>query len=240
MSLLLLSLFISCKNSIKQKPVTGLSENFEWFNSKSPYGSCSLRITTDKIIYVDPVDITDETANIKADIILITHEHSDHLQYDSIVKINKPSTVIISNTGIINTLKVVMKKKKSSTLKIIKPYEELTISGTKIEGITAYNNTHEKSAEGLGFVITNINGKRIYITGSTTFIHEMDSIYNIDYAVIFLKPSALTPEAAIKTINQIKPKKIIPIHWRDFEDEEMEALKKGVPSEIELMVLNIK
>ena len=54
-------------------------------------GHDGFKIKNSKIIYIDPFKIKD---NEKADLILITHEHYDHLSLEDLQKISTKNTII--------------------------------------------------------------------------------------------------------------------------------------------------
>ncbi len=62
-------------------------DHIEW------YGQASVKISGKKIIYIDPWKLKGELE--KADIILVTHTHFDHLSPDDIAKIQKDDTVVV-------------------------------------------------------------------------------------------------------------------------------------------------
>jgi L-ascorbate metabolism protein UlaG (beta-lactamase superfamily) len=188
-----------------------------------------------KVVYVDleeygkPVD--------KADLILMTHSHTDHCDPAKIRQVRKDNTVIIAPAD--------CAVKIGGAVKTLKPGEETTIGGIKVRAVEAYNykrfrspgNPYHPKGFGVGYLIT-LEGKTVYHAGDTDFIPEMRQLGNIEVALL---PSGGTytmdnEEAALAAI-AINPKVVIPMHRWDTSPEE---LKKRVEanSKIKVLLLN--
>ncbi|MBI2667435.1 MBL fold metallo-hydrolase [Candidatus Woesearchaeota archaeon] len=177
----------------------------------------SFKIKCDKIIYIDPFKIQD---NEKADLILITHEHFDHLSIEDIKKIIDDKTIIVATNDCVSKL-----NKFSNIVKIANPGVKLEILGIKIEAVPAYNINkfrapnlpfHPKEDNKVGYIME-IDGKRIYHTGDTDIIPEMKNIKDIDIILIPVSGTyVMTPEEAAKAIEIIKPKIAIPMHYGEI------------------------
>lgn len=199
----------------------------------------SLAIEYDGLeIYVDPVTKVgdteiDYTAMPKADYILVTHEHWDHLDPKAIEELSKPATKIILNAT---------SEKQLGKGEIMGNNQEMNLAdGIKLESVAAYNITpgrekfHPKG-NGNGYIL-NIDGDRIYIAGDTEDIPEMADIKNIDVAFLPVnQPYTMTIDQAEKAALTIKPKILIPYHYSDTPIEELkERLDKdnsGIDVEI--------
>src|SRR3989344_3168718 len=123
-------------------------------------GHDGFKIKNSKIIYIDPFKIKD---NEKAELILITHEHYDHLSLDDINKIYSDNTLIIASEICKNNLN------NFKNVKYVKPGDKLKIENVKIEAVYAYNIDkfrspgipyHPKEDKKLGYILT-INNMRI-------------------------------------------------------------------------------
>ena len=176
-------------------------------------------------IYIDPVTKVggtqiDYTTMPKADYILVTHEHADHLDPTAIEELSKPSTQIILNAT---------SEKQLGKGTIMANNREMTIAdGIRIESVPAYNTTpgrekfHPKG-NGNGYIL-DIDGTRIYIAGDTEDIPEMADIKDIDLAFLPVnQPYTMTIDQAEKAALTIKPKILIPYH---FSNTPVEELKK--------------
>ena len=186
----------------------------------------SLAIEYDGLeIYVDPVTKVgntqiDYSSMPKADYILITHEHGDHLDPNAIAELSKPSTQIILNAT---------SEKQIGKGEIIGNNQSMDLKdGIKLESVPAYNTTpgrekfHPKG-NGNGYIL-NIDGERIYIAGDTEDIPEMGAIKNIDLAFLPVnQPYTMTIDQAEKAALTIKPKILIPYH---FSNTPIEQLKQ--------------
>jgi L-ascorbate metabolism protein UlaG (beta-lactamase superfamily) len=172
----------------------------------------------DKTIYIDPFKLIQEYNNKKdADLILITHNHYDHLSLKDIDNVINNNTKIICSPECIETLN---KNYNKNEIIPLKPKDNTEIENIKIEAVRAYNinkNFHPREDSKIGFVI-NINDLKIYHTGDTDIIPEMD---NIKPDIAFVPVSGtyvMTAEEAAKATNElIKPKKIaIPMHYNSI------------------------
>ena len=175
-------------------------------------------------IYCDPVfyEGIDYHTLPAADIILITHEHYDHLDIEIVQKISKPSTEIYGSKPAIALLQMG---------NVLRNGEKVP-SLIDIEAVPAYNTTegrdiyHPKGRDN-GYVIT-LGGSRIYIPGDCEDMPEMDNLKNIDVAFLPInQPYTMTVEQAINAAKMIKPKILYPIHYSDTDLEGLSVLKEA-------------
>jgi L-ascorbate metabolism protein UlaG (beta-lactamase superfamily) len=131
-----------------------------------------------KIIHVDPYsDVADYTKLPKADMILLTHEHRDHLDSKALGAVRTEKSVVVLTETCAKQIQggIVM---KNGDVK--------TIEGLKIEAVPAYNILHKRpegqpfhpKGIGNGYVIT-FGDKRVYVAGDTENITEMKELKNM-------------------------------------------------------------
>lgn len=174
-------------------------ENVKWL------GHAGFRIKGEKTIYIDPFKIKETEP---ADIIIITHEHFDHLSPEDINKIQTGKTVVVTTPDCL--IKV------SGNVKAINPGTILNVDGIQIEAVPAYNTNkqfHPRANGWVGVILT-VNGKRIYHAGDTDNIPEMTSLKNIDVALLPVSGTyVMTAEEAADAANKIMPKVAVPMHY---------------------------
>lgn len=185
-----------------------------------------------KVVYVDLEKYGE--ASEKADLILVTHSHTDHCDPSKINKVRKEDTVIIAPEDCVSKI--------GGTVKTLKPGEETTVNGIRIRAVEAYNtkrfrspgNPYHPMRFGVGYLIT-VENKTIYHAGDTDFIHEMRQLGHVDVALL---PSGDTytmdnREAAEATI-AINPKVAIPMHRWNTNPEEF---RKQVEADSSIKVI---
>jgi len=157
-----------------------------------------------KVIVIDPFQI-DECE--LADIILVSHEHYDHCSPADVKKIQKDSTIIVTEAD--------SAKKLSGDVRTMKPGDKITVSGVPIEAVPAYNTNktfHPKENGWLGFILT-VAGVRIHHAGDTDDTPEMAS-FQVDIALLPVSGTyVMTAEEAVEATKKIEPKVVIPMHY---------------------------
>jgi L-ascorbate metabolism protein UlaG (beta-lactamase superfamily) len=155
-------------------------------------------------IVIDPFKIRECEP---ADIVLITHEHYDHCSPEDVDKVQKDSTVIVTEANAASKL--------SGNVEVMHPGDTLTVSGTQIEAVAAYNTNksfHPQQNGWLGFIVT-VDGVRIYHAGDTDLIPEMDS-FEADIALLPVSGTyVMTADEAVQAARRINPKIAIPMHY---------------------------
>ena len=175
-----------------------------------------------KIIHVDPwTRFTDYKDMPKADIILITHEHPDHLDKKAITALKKENTqILLTDTCF----------KQIGEGTVMKNGDIQTVKGLKVEAVPAYNldpdtRFHPKG-KGNGYVIT-FGNKKVYVAGDTEFIEEMKDLKNIDIAFLPMnRPYTMTPEMTADAAKAIRPDILYPYHFGQTDTSRLVALLK--------------
>jgi L-ascorbate metabolism protein UlaG (beta-lactamase superfamily) len=193
----------------------------------------------DKVIHVDPVSKEADYAKLpKADLILLTHHHGDHLDMKALQILNTEKTLIALTEACAQQVKsgVVM---KNGDVKMI--------GGLKIEAVPAYNLIHMRSegkpfhpqGEGNGYVVT-FGDKRVYVAGDTENTPEMKKLERIDVAFLPMNlPYTMTPEMVADAAKAFKPKILYPYHYGETDPGRITELLKDT-KEIEVRIRKMK
>jgi L-ascorbate metabolism protein UlaG (beta-lactamase superfamily) len=176
-------------------------------------------------IYIDPYQLSKLQQNKNdADIVLISHNHFDHLSTDDLKHIVGEKTTIVAAKECVEQLK----NFEVAEIKGVAPGDRLTVQGISIEAVAAYNTNkhfHPRADGKVGFVIT-LDNMRIYHSGDTDDIPEM-SMTKPDVALIPVSGTyVMTAEEAARAVNEkIKPKKLaIPMHYGSIVGSEKDAV----------------
>ena len=180
-----------------------------------------------KVVHVDPQSrMADYSTLTKADLVLITHEHGDHLDVKAVEQIRTDKTTVVYPKPCAEQL-------KGGT--VMNNGDSKTFDGLKVEAVPAYNIIHMRSAGnpfhpkgvGNGYVIT-FGDTRVYIAGDTENIPEMKQLEGIDIAFLPMNlPYTMTPEMVADAAKIIKPKILYPYHFGDTDTSVIQNLLKN-------------
>lgn len=167
-------------------------------------------------VYIDPWKL--KSGSPKADLILISHSHYDHLSPDDVAAVQRPDTDILCARDCTPRLK--------GRVKPIAPGETVTIKGATITATRAYNPAkkfHPKSNDWLGFLIS-LGGEVIYYAGDTDVIPEMQTLGRVDVALLPIGGTyTMSAVEAAEAAGKINAKKCIPYHWGDIVGSRADA-----------------
>jgi L-ascorbate metabolism protein UlaG (beta-lactamase superfamily) len=186
-----------------------------------------------KVIHVDPVSMYGDYATLpKADLILVTHEHFDHLDAKAIQALSTPKTVLILNQA---------SAKGLANATVMNNGDVKTVDGIKIEAVPAYNPSKQfhPKGNGNGYVLT-LGDKRVYVAGDTEDVPEIKALKNIDIAFLPMNlPYTMTPEQVADVAKAIQPKILYPYHFGDTDTGKLTDLLKDAKG-IEVRIRSMK
>jgi L-ascorbate metabolism protein UlaG (beta-lactamase superfamily) len=191
------------------------------------------------VIHVDPSSkVADYTKLPKAGVVLITHEHQDHLDTAALDLVRSKDTRIV--------LTEKCAEKVSNGL-VMKNGDVQTVLGVKIEAVPAYNLVHKREngqpfhpkGQGNGYVLT-FGNTRFYIAGDTENTSEMKALKHIDIAFLPMNlPYTMTPEMVADAAKDFRPGIVYPYHRGETDPTALSALLKD-EKDIEVRVRRMK
>lgn len=200
-----------------------MTEKLHWL------GHDAFRIDGPPVVYVDPYQLGDKLP--PADVILITHDHFDHLSPADVAKIHRPGTVVVAPKEVEGKLTV--------PVTVISVGESKTVAGITVKAVPAYNTNktfHPKNDGKVGFVFT-VGGVTYYHAGDTDEVPEMAAV-DVDVALLPVSGVyVMTPEEAAAACAKLRAKVVVPMHWGTVAGSAAEAqrFKELCPLPVEIL-----
>lgn len=193
----------------------------------------------DVVVHVDPVSAQGDYAQLpKADLVLVTHEHGDHLDPKAIAQLRKPGTVILVAPSVAGRIE---------GAEVMKNGETRTAAGLSIEAVPAYNVVNKRpdgtpfhpKGNGNGYIIT-FGAKRVYVAGDTENTPEMKALRDIAIAFLPMNlPYTMTPAMVADAARAFRPRILYPYHYGETDPQELVRLLADSP-EIDVRVRALK
>lgn len=189
------------------------------------HASLMLRFNN-KVIQLDPFSKAGDYAALpKADLILLTHHHQDHLDEAALAAVRTEKTELLLSE---------ICAQKVAGGRVLRNGDRKTALGIEVEAVPAYNLVHKRDngqffhpkGEGNGYVLT-FGNTRMYIAGDTENTPEMKALQNIDYAFLPMNlPYTMTPEMVADAALAFRPKVLYPYHYGETDTGQLTALLK--------------
>lgn len=220
-----------------QKEVQQMNLNHITVNTQN-----SIRIEGSKILYFDPFQIEDSRHD--ADMILITHEHFDHFEPDSITKVKKDDTLLAAPESM---KKKVLSESGLSPDKCMfyRPGETYRQGDIVIQTVPAYNKMkpfHPRTKKWLGYIVK-LDDIRYYVAGDTDVNEDIKKV-QCDVALIPIGGHyTMDRKQAAVYVAELKPRAVIPTHYgsitgdktdgREFEND-LKTMDQNIQVELKL------
>jgi L-ascorbate metabolism protein UlaG (beta-lactamase superfamily) len=210
-----------------------LLDSLEWL------GHSGFRISTrDAVVYIDPYRVGEGP---RADLILITHGHYDHFSPQDVERLSHDGTWLVGPPAVAERV--------SGQVVSIAPGEALDrelARGIEVAAVAAYNTSkrdasgkvfHPREAGWVGYELR-IRGERLYHSGDTDVIPEMDSVAGVDVALLPVSGVyVMTPGEAAEAARRIQPAVAVPMHWGEHigTREDAKAFAERAPVEVRIL-----
>jgi L-ascorbate metabolism protein UlaG (beta-lactamase superfamily) len=211
-----------------------LLDSVEWL------GHSGFRIRVGRaVVYIDPYRVTDSAP--PADLILITHGHYDHFSPQDVERLSGDRTRLVGPAAVAERV--------SGRVLSIAPgevIEDELVRGLHVAAVAAYNTSkrdgegrlfHPREAGWVGYELT-VYGERLYHSGDTDVIPEMDTVTGVDVALLPVSGVyVMTAHEAAEAARRIQPRVAVPMHWGGHlgSEEDARAFAQAAPVEVEIM-----
>jgi len=190
-------------------------------------------------VYIDPYRVPAEAP--KADVILVTHGHYDHFSPQDVERLSDDDTWLIAPAPVA--------ERATGRVASIAPGEVIELDhlhGIDVAAVAAYNTSkrdsdgqvfHPRAAGGVGFDV-NVRGERLYHSGDTDVIPEMDSVVGVDVALLPVSGTyVMTAAEAAEAARRIQPRIAVPMHWGSHlgTRADADAFAERAPVEVRIL-----
>ena len=210
-----------------------LLDSLEWL------GHSGFRVNAQgATVYIDPYRVS---GGPKADLILVTHGHYDHFSLQDVERLSHEDTWLVAPAAVAERAKGRVVSIAPGELLELEP-----IPGVDVAAVAAYNTSkrdtdgrlfHPREAGCVGFDL-NVRGERLYHSGDTDVIPEMDSVVGVDVALLPVSGTyVMTAGEAAEAARRIQPRVAVPMHWGEHigTRADAEAFAEKAPVEVRIL-----
>jgi L-ascorbate metabolism protein UlaG (beta-lactamase superfamily) len=191
-------------------------------------------------LYIDPYRVPPGAP--KADAILVTHGHYDHFSPQDVERLSHDGTWLVAPATVA--------ERAAGRVVSIAPGEAIELEhlqGVGVTAVAAYNTSkrdsdgrvfHPREAGGVGFDV-NVRGERLYHSGDTDVIPEMDAVVGVDVALLpVCGKYVMTAAEAAEAARRIQPGVAVPMHWGGHLGTRADALAFAERAPVAVRILD--
>ena len=206
-----------------------LLDQVEWL------GHAGFRIRAGRrVVYIDPYRSPEGPP---ADLILLTHGHYDHFSPQDVERLSTDRTLVVAPPAVAERVR--------GRVVSLAPGEGID-DPLDVRAVAAYNTSkrdadgnpfHPRAAGGVGYVM-NVRGERLYHSGDTDVIPEMDAVAGVDVALLAVSGVyVMTAAEAAEAARRIAPRVAVPMHWGEHigTREDAETFAASAPVEVKIL-----
>ena len=211
-----------------------LLDSIDWL------GHAAFRVNLGRAtVYIDPYRIPEGAP--PADLILITHGHYDHFSPQDVERLSTRDTWLVGPAAVA--------ERASGRVHRIGPGELLEdelVRGIHVRAVAAYNTSkrdpdgkpfHPRDAGWVGYEL-NIRGERLYHSGDTDVIPEMDTVTGVDVALLPVSGVyVMTAQEAAEAARRIQPRVAVPMNWGSHIGTEHDARTFASKAPVEVRIM---
>ncbi|MEX2194549.1 MAG: MBL fold metallo-hydrolase [Thermoleophilaceae bacterium] len=208
-----------------------LLDEVEWL------GHSGFRVRSGRtVIYIDPYRVPDGP---EADLILVTHGHYDHFSPTDVERLSTDETTVVAPPAVAERVAGNVVSVRPGD--VVRPAE-----GVEVVAVAAYNTSkrdtdgrafHPREAGWVGYDM-NVRGERLYHSGDTDVIPEMDAVAGVDVALLPVSGTyVMTAAEAVEAARRIQPRVAVPMHWGEHIGtlEDARLFAERAPVEVAIM-----
>ena len=196
--------------------------------------SCFKIKTPAAMVWLDPFRVSpDHVGGDKADLVLVTHPHQDHLDIKAITACSKEGTTIVASPAAARKL-----AQTGITSVALWEGESTTVAGIEVTAVPGYNGLHPRTNQfNVGFRFK-LGNSIFYTSGDTDAVPELAEIGPVDVAFLPIGGTFVMDETeAARAVAMVKPGTVVPTHYGFVTKGDPQYLKQLVTEKTEVLAL---
>lgn len=170
---------------------------------------------------------------VRADVVLVTDIHPDHLDPRAIASVSTDDTVVVGPPAVGEQIALGVTLANG---------ESAEVAGVGVLAVPAYNlqrgpaegGVFHERGRGNGYVLT-FGDTRVYVAGDTECIPEMRALEDIDVAFVPMNlPYTMPPAEAAECVRAFAPDVVYPYHHRDSDVDSFARALEGTDVEVRI------
>lgn len=168
-----------------------------------------------QVFWLDPWSKAPLDGAPKADVVLITDVHFDHLDRDALAKVTLPTTTIVAPQAVAD------EAKDLTIAHVLANGQSVKLGDVTVRAVPMYNlergpepgKKFHEAGRGNGYVLS-FGGADVYFAGDTECVPEIRALTGIDVAFLPMNlPYTMPVDEAAACVSAFRPGVVVPYHY---------------------------